>query len=467
MLVSSDPSDPNRANLAKIADFYDVKQIEMPPSSADYSIVIRQKDLGLLSGLAPARSVLVYDCCQNSDSFKVFCCSGNNFHIGEYREFTHQLSGLSITTPSSAQCEYHVFTAFKSADVLIRLGDHPFLIHEKRNGCDWFYLGGKRVAYLDSPLKRGDFTLDSVFPELIPFALFFQHLCAPRQNPLACLIIDDPSLRRRYGFLDYNEVANLLRKEQLALTIAFIPWNYRKSVQQVIDLFLNNQENLSICVHGCDHTAGEFGTASERVLSEKIGLARKRMDEHKERFGLPYDNVMIFPQGIFSEESMEALKKHGFLATVNSSLLASNYQSGLTIRDLISPATCHYGLPLFLRRYPKRIEDFAYDLFFGRPALIVQHNIDFVEGWNQILSFINSLKRLEPNLQWLPLGRLVEEILGINQCLTFSDKCLEHPLNCDFRTYLKSALRRNLCDIRDNVFLKSQLLRSIIKRCHK
>ena len=194
--------------------------------------------------------------------------------------------------------------------------------------------------------------------------------------------------------MTYRGIANLVRKENFAVTIAFIPWNHNRSDPETVGLFAANAARLSICVHGCDHTACEFAAVDEAMLNWKVSLARKRMEQHKRKFALPYDNVMVFPHGIFSKESMTVLRRRGFAAAVSSRLLASNYTGGLKLGHMISPATTHYGMPLFLRRYPRRVEDFAYDLFFGRPALIVQHNADFADGWDKILSFINRLNAL-------------------------------------------------------------------------
>lgn len=177
---------------------------------------------------------------------------------------------------------------------------------------------------------------------------------------------------------------------------------------------MNVQQRLRICVHGCDRTAGEFASVDDVTLNWKVSLARNRMEQHKRKFRFSYDNVMVFPQGAFAEESMRVLQQHGFTAAVNSTLIARNYKGGLKIRDMIAPSTTHYGIPLFLRRYPKRIEDVAYDFFFGRPVLIVLHSADFVNGWDDLLGFIGQLNKSEAGLQWLPLGKIVETICQNN-----------------------------------------------------
>jgi hypothetical protein len=132
----------------------------------------------------------------------------------------------------------------------------------------------------------------------------------------------------------------------------------------------------------------------------------------------------------------------------------------------MTPTITHYGLPLLVRHYPKRIEDFAYDLFFGRPVLIVQHNADFADGWGGILSFINQLNALEPNLQWLPLGqvakkmRLTEQEAGHVCYGDVSNTFYSYTIN----TYVKTALRRYCCVIRDIIVHRSRFLRAFTTR---
>ena len=317
-------------------------------------------------------------------------------------------------------------------------------------------------ADVDADVFDDLFSLLDIFAEIIPYVMFFQHTFSIRRACYANFIIDDPCLWKRYGFVDYREVLDLACKWNFAVTIAFIPWNHRRSNSATVKLFAADQDRLSICVHGCDHTAGEFATMDKRVLDWKAALAVKRMEEHQRRFGLPYDDLMVFPQGAFSEEAMNILQENGFTAAVNSDVLACNYRGGFKVRDLMAPFTTCYGLPLFRRRYPKRIEDFAIDLLFGRPALIVQHNADFADGWDRAVSFINQLNGLEPDLQWMPLGRVVEKMSPIGQATVRDETTLNAWHGYTVKSYLKTALRRACCDIRDNYICKSRILRSFI-----
>ena len=52
--------------------------------------------------------------------------------------------------------------------------------------------------------------------------------------------------------------------------------------------------------------------------TEEIDEALERMNRHQRRTGVPYEPIMVFPQGIFSERAMSVLKRRNFVAAVNT-----------------------------------------------------------------------------------------------------------------------------------------------------
>jgi hypothetical protein len=130
------------------------------------------------------------------------------------------------------------------------------------------------------------------------------------------------------------------------------------------------------------------------------------MERHRSRTGLPFDPIMVFPQGKFSGAAIRALRSSGYLAAVNSTCFPTDPGAEpLTIADFLRPAiTRFHGFPIFQRRYPRRLFDFAFDIFLGRPALIVQHHGDFSAGYRQLEEFVNGLYKMEPKLTWSALS---------------------------------------------------------------
>ena len=82
-----------------------------------------------------------------------------------------------------------------------------------------------------------------------------------------------------------------------------------------------------------------------------------------------------FLQACFCKGALQAFAAEGFLVAFNTSVFAADHQPGdVVIGDLLDPAISRYGRrPLFSRKYPVSIFPVAFDLFVGKPALLVEH----------------------------------------------------------------------------------------------
>jgi hypothetical protein len=258
------------------------------------------------------------------------------------------------------------------------------------------------------------FDVKKSFAGAVPLVMYlkwsFRDICWTTPETSACLIIDDPLLKPRYGFLNFRELLRLINLQTFTTTIAFIPWNWRRTNRNTVAIFQENSKKLSVCVHGCDHTGGEFATRSSDLLDKKIRTAERRMTSFLERTGLNYDRVMVFPQGAFSPEVGPALKGNGFVAAVNTEVApANNASNETTIADLWSVAILRYGsFPIFTRRYITHgIENFAFDGLLGKPCFVVGHHELFRDHGSELTEFLRKLKSLNWKIHWRTLGQAV------------------------------------------------------------
>ena len=268
---------------------------------------------------------------------------------------------------------------------------------------------------IDADLISQNFDVRDHLFDAVPFVSYLRWAFggvawhAPEAN--ACLVIDDPLLKAKYGFVCYGKLLELMKQLRFSTSIAFIPWNWRRSKSTVVQLFKENCNSYSICVHGCDHTAGEFDTPDRQRASSLANEALRRMSLHKDRTGLGYDPVMVFPQGLFSEEAMIELKRAGFTAVVNTELNANPpLARKLKISDAWGTAVMRYGdLPIYTRRYPSQgLENFAFDLLVGKPCIVVIHHDFCNEGYSRLAEFIRELNVLRVPLAWRSLGELLK-----------------------------------------------------------
>ena len=268
---------------------------------------------------------------------------------------------------------------------------------------------------------QGCFDVKKLFAGAVPLVMYlkwsFRDVCPSPPRTNACLIIDDPLLRQRYGFLDFRELQQLMQKQTFATTIAFIPWNWRRTSPKTVSTFQKNSEKLSVCVHGCDHTGGEFSTRSAALLDRMLKTARHRMNSLLDRTGLHHDPVMVFPQGAFSPEVGLALKKNGFIAAVNTEVAPANGSNETTIADLWSVASLRYGkFPIFTRRYISHgLENFAFDGLLGKPCFVVGHHDLLRDHGRNLSEFVARLNALNWTLAWRTIGNAVSRSYSIQR----------------------------------------------------
>jgi len=327
----------------------------------------------------------------------------------KYRPFCQEFSGLSFG-PVARENDLVFDVALNHERIAdyIRIGDRPFLAGIQSGAVHITLAGTREILDIDEVFPTGVRLLDS-FSRLVPAMLFLWHAfgdhCWQAAKKLACFIVDDPLLHDRHGFLEFDTLLAAMEQERFATNLAFIPWNYRRSHPRVAELFRKHPRRLSLSIHGCDHTKREFGDNAAATLLSKARASTARMAKHRELTGIPCDNVMVFPQGVFSTAALRAIKQAGFLAAVNSTPFpVDNPPEKLRVRDLLSPAvTRHSSLPLFVRHYPTSLAEFALDLFLGKPALMVEHHDYFRDGYHQLKAFAAQINHLSNAIYWCGL----------------------------------------------------------------
>ncbi|MEJ7608489.1 MAG: hypothetical protein WKF37_20020, partial [Bryobacteraceae bacterium] len=270
------------------------------------------------------------------------------------------------------------------------------------------------VIDLDCKLPTGLFDLREHVLTALPFVLFvkwaFSGSCWNSAEVNACLIIDDPVLKPTDGFLNFKELLRLTKRHRFSANIAFIPWNWRRSAPEVIQLFRQNSDQLSISVHGCDHVRAEFGSSDEQRLRAKTEQALERMEQHESATGLRHERVMVFPQGVFSEAAMSAIKRTELIAAVNNDTISADPSPRpITIADVWDIAVMKYSdFSLFTRRYPwEGVENFAFDILLGKPAISIIHHDYCSDHCQRLVRFVDRLNAVKCQLTWRSLGEVV------------------------------------------------------------
>jgi hypothetical protein len=309
----------------------------------------------------------------------------------------HVLSG-SVTDPDVRQ--------------FISIGGHPFMLGVRQKASEVLFLASENVADLDAEV--GDTHLSVYFSRLLPHAMALRHVfgeqswCPSGQH--AAVIIDDPLLRDSYGFLNFEALRRLMNRHRFHTTIAFIPHNYRRNSASTTRMFRENSDNFGICFHGNDHTGAELAATDTTHLNTVLHVAEHRMRVHGQSTGLACDKVMVFPQGKFSVEAMRVLNSRNFHAAVNTVPHPMGQPVRLTIGELAQPAVVRYaGFPLFLRKPIQQTKrhDIAFNLFFGKPVLIVEHHEVFMRP-DALAEVADKVNSLAPEICWSSLATAVD-----------------------------------------------------------
>lgn len=344
------------------------------------------------------------------------------YHIherGDHEAFP--ISGRSYTVePPVVPLAFGSPSAQDGLGTLMSVNDQPCFVSVPGGPGTLFLLSSPTLVDIDTPLAPNS-SPRQWYAELLGLSIFlrsvFGRWCWNAPVRAATIVIDDPYLKKRYGFLRYEPLAQELQQTGCSLTVAFIPYNYWRSDRRITNMLRGQQDRFSIAVHGCDHTSGEFASLDEMWLNQKARWALERMDAHTKRMEMSYDNVMVFPQGRFSTKAIRALKECGYLAAVNTSLWpVDSAESPLTLRDILDVAVTRYdGFPIFGRRYPRDVFDFAVDALFQKPLLMGEHHAFFKTGFEPLRWIARELATLETPPVWKPLHGTLTSAFVVKQ----------------------------------------------------
>jgi hypothetical protein len=338
------------------------------------------------------------------------------YEVGaDFRDICQQFSGLSFGSINN-QVDFSFDTGSQTSglDSLITINKQPFFLRTRIGACEVFLLANDRILDIHAS-RNSHLKVAECFSGIVPAMMFLKYVfkdrCWHTDAPRACLIIDDPLLRDSYGFLNFRLLLESMRSHNFCTSIAFIPWNFTRTNKRVASLFKENADRLSLCVHGCDHSKHEFSSTDYHKVDQKVKLATQRMRSHENITGLTFDNVMVFPGGVASNESIKAVKSNNYVAAVYGQVIPPSSQSEPRMCDFMDGAVMHWdSFPLFTRRSPANgIANFALDLFMGKPALVYGHHDLFREGYLSIVELAKGLYSLDQNIEWERLGNIAKK----------------------------------------------------------
>lgn len=377
---------------------------------------------GINALVSRAESVFLYGVDGSADSCEVFERTALSYKLCQAQPLGESIwtisdvwtlcgpmRGLRVKAPGLTQALIRPSDTFHS---LIFTDTGSAFVSAEVEGQTW-YIATADVIDISRSVEKGYFDVTDYFLSAVPIVMYLRHtfenVAFQPAEYGACLIVDDPVLRNKYGFVNFQKVAGLADEHNFSCNVAFIPWNWKRSRPSVIKLFKEHADRLSISIHGCDHTRHEFAAKHTIPMNRQAKLAKYRMDGHSSRTGLSYDWLMVFPQGAFSSAAAPVLKHNNFIAAVNTEVAPLDQPNETQIGDTWQMAILRYAdFPIFTRRYAFHgIHNFAFDLLLGKPCIVVTHHGDFQNDCRELVGFIEELNALPVALKWGTLGDVI------------------------------------------------------------
>jgi hypothetical protein len=259
------------------------------------------------------------------------------------------------------------------------------------------------------------------FLGLLPLVHLLRLVTTPERGdaelrPRACLILDDPNLRRpTYGHVNFEQLANRAAAGGYHVTFASIPLDYGRVHPRLRELFRTHDGQVSLAVHGNNHSRGELSRPRDEAQALALGAqALRRVAVLEQRTGLQVARVMCAPHDVCSRVTARALFRLGYDGLVKEPLGRMD-EAGPNAEGRLAgwePATTLAGLPV-LPRYRFHIDDdeLAFNYYLNLPFLLFGHQSDLAGSPEVLDAAADRINRIA-RCDWLPLGQLSRATAG-------------------------------------------------------
>ena len=248
------------------------------------------------------------------------------FQVSDAKPITRELAGTRLPAHVT-DFRYFVFSANPASQALLVAAPPgqrlPVFAVTSIRGQQVFLLAARSSK--DVAITADPYRMPSVFAGLAPYLMFLRYAGGDAvwhpPASFANLTIDDIWLEPQYGFVNYQALLGQMQTHHFHTTLAFVPWNFDRSVPAVVSLFKSHPDEFSICIHGNNHDHQEFGPLADHPLQKQakdVAQSLARMERFRQLTSLNYDPVMVFPHSIAPQATLALLKQYNFLATANS-----------------------------------------------------------------------------------------------------------------------------------------------------
>jgi len=184
----------------------------------------------------------------------------------DLRELDPQNPLACYRVPRKSSRPFIAFAVREAAEIarLMAIGKDPTFIRCQSNDCEFFVWAVPEILDIHSSVET-ELEFEGLASRFVPAVVFIRTNFGDRSwHPVrhwAGILIGDPLLKRRYGYMNFPQILKSASDHHYHISLAFILWNWKRTTKRNSRLFKSHQSQLSLCIHGCDHTNNEFGTA--------------------------------------------------------------------------------------------------------------------------------------------------------------------------------------------------------------
>jgi glycosyltransferase involved in cell wall biosynthesis len=421
--------------------------VEFVRSSPTEALVVREDALGALNktrivaGISRlgrnVPPVLIFGVSTTTDARQLSSWSGGSIDgcaaapkdftakwlsVGNSVDLAQTLAGQKLPAVVSPVCMMHVAGNQAVQTLLAADGTKQgagLLVRARVGTAQIFFV--PKLRSIDSSWIGRPRELSEAFSSMAPFIFFIKYAAGEyawhAEGQYANLTIDDAWLKNPYGHLDYRALVREMQQHRFHTTIAFVPWNFDRSRTDMVELFRNHPDLLSVCIHGNDHSHREFGAYTDHPLDQQVDNIKQaiwRMERFHSLTGIPYDRFMVFPHAVAPAMTFSALRDYGFLGTANSENIPLGSPTTQNPIFFLRPYTLQFANFLSLFRYSAEVPiprlEIAINVFLGNPLLFYGHQQLFSNGIGAFDRIADNVNEITPDVQWTSLGELARHL---------------------------------------------------------
>jgi hypothetical protein len=276
-----------------------------------------------------------------------------------------------------------------------------------------FHIGASAPAELAPGESLRDRLREGAFSALLPLVQFLREVTADigwRSPPLrASFVLDDPNLHSpSYGYVRFGHLARDAEERGYHVAMAMVPLDSWFVHAGTARLFREKQAQLSIVMHGNNHTKDEFARPGPREeIRRALAQGLRRIANFERKSGVSVPRIVVPPHGRCSEEVMREMSVMGFEALCADWPYWWLWPSSREPVEGWEPAEFMPGNCPTLRRQSLLAsrDDLVFRALLGQPLIVAGHHEDLARGVDVLAESAEDINSFGP-VEWASLARI-------------------------------------------------------------